>query len=234
MIQSAEGLDLSVCELGGSFLKWTLKTHPWARSRVPVYHIRHTPVLVDHVGSAPGRQNRALLPRADPAQMLSSEIEGAVRRIEKRVLALLAITESCGEAEAVRHLAPGNCHWLLELPAPAGMQTLDCRARHVELFAQRSSCYFVRLPADRIAAEQNPLRRKEAIAGTGGEGVTYDPSNSADVPPLGIALTKRRRPTRRDSFDKLEMSADNLKAAVKKVDNSAAAVEVALKRLMPA
>jgi hypothetical protein len=30
------------------------------------------------------------------------------------------------------------------------------------------------------------------------------------------------------------MSADNLKAAVKKVDNSAAAVEVALKRLMPA
>jgi hypothetical protein len=49
-----------------------------------------------------------------------------------------------------------------------------------------------------------------------------------------IALTKRRRPTRRDPFDKLEMSADNLKAAVKKVDNSAAAVEVALKGLMAA
>jgi hypothetical protein len=51
---------------------------------------------------------------------------------------------------------------------------------------------------------------------------------------LGIALTKRRRPTRPDSFDKFEMSADNLKAAVKKVDNSAAAVEVALKGLMAA
>ena len=51
---------------------------------------------------------------------------------------------------------------------------------------------------------------------------------------LGIALTKRRRPTRPDSFDKFEMSADNLKAAVKKVDNSAEAVEVALKRLMAA
>ena len=54
------------------------------------------------------------------------------------------------------------------------------------------------------------------------------------MPPLGIALTKRRRPTRPDSFDKFEMSADNLKAAVKKVDNSAEAVEVALKRLMAA
>jgi hypothetical protein len=49
-----------------------------------------------------------------------------------------------------------------------------------------------------------------------------------------VALTKRRRPTRRDSFEKFEMSADNLKAAVKKVDNSAAAVEVALKGLMAA
>ena len=51
---------------------------------------------------------------------------------------------------------------------------------------------------------------------------------------LGIALTKRRRPTRPDSFDKFEMSADNLKAAVNKVDNSAAAVEIALKRLKAA
>jgi hypothetical protein len=48
---------------------------------------------------------------------------------------------------------------------------------------------------------------------------------------LGIALTKRRRP---ESFEKFEMSADNLKAAVKKVDNSAEAVEVALRRLMAA
>ena len=37
-----------------------------------------------------------------------------------------------------------------------------------------------------------------------------------------------------DSFDKFEMSAANLKAAVKKVDRSAAAVKVALKRLMAA
>jgi hypothetical protein len=37
-----------------------------------------------------------------------------------------------------------------------------------------------------------------------------------------------------DSFDKFEMSAANLKAAVKKVDRSAAAVEVALKRLTAA
>jgi hypothetical protein len=49
-----------------------------------------------------------------------------------------------------------------------------------------------------------------------------------------IALTKRRRPTMRGSFENFEMSADNLKAAVKKVDNSAEAVEVALKGLMAA
>ena len=58
-----------------------------------------------------------------------------------------------------------------------------------------------------------------------------------------IALTKGGRPNspalrkdyaRRDSFEKFEMSANNLKAAVKKVDNSAAAVEVALKGLMAA
>src|SRR5215467_9573438 len=141
------------------------KTHPWARSRVRFYDIRDAPVLVDHIGGAPGRQNRALLPGADPAQMFTGEVEGAVRRIKKRVRALLAIAESRGEAEAVRHLAPGNCHWLLELPAPAGMQPLDCRARHVELFGQRPACYLVRLPADRIGAEQNPLCRKEAVAG---------------------------------------------------------------------
>src|SRR5262249_31452071 len=92
-----------------------LKTHPWARSRLRVYHIHRAPVLVDHVGGAPGRQNRALLPGADPTQMFTGEVEGAVRRIEERVIALLATTESRGEAEAVRHLAPGNCHWLLEL-----------------------------------------------------------------------------------------------------------------------
>jgi hypothetical protein len=58
-----------------------------------------------------------------------------------------------------------------------------------------------------------------------------------------IALTKRGRPNApalrkayasRDSFDKFEMSANNLKAAVNKVDNSAAAVEIALKRLKAA
>src|SRR5262245_60198205 len=81
----------------------TLKTHPRARSRLRVYHIHSAPVLVDHIGSAPGRQNRALLPRADPAQMFTGEVEGAVRRIEERVFALLAMTESRGEAEAVRH-----------------------------------------------------------------------------------------------------------------------------------
>ena len=60
---------------------------------------------------------------------------------------------------------------------------------------------------------------------------------------LCIALTKRGRPhapalrkgyASRDSFDKFEMLADNLKAAVNKVDNSAAAVEVALKGLTAA
>src|SRR5262249_48107409 len=132
-------------------------------SRVRVY--RRTPLLIDHIGGAPGRQNRTLLPGADPAQMLTGEVKGAVRRIEERVLAFLAIAESRSEAEAVRHLAPCNCHRLLELPTSAGMQTLDCRARHVELFGQRPACYFVRLPANRIAAEQNPLRREEAVAG---------------------------------------------------------------------
>jgi hypothetical protein len=60
---------------------------------------------------------------------------------------------------------------------------------------------------------------------------------------LGIALTKRGGPNAptlrkdyasRDSFDKFEMSADNLKSAAKKVDDSAAVVEVALKGLMAA
>jgi len=60
---------------------------------------------------------------------------------------------------------------------------------------------------------------------------------------LCIAVTKRRRPSApargksyasRDSFDKFETSAANLKAAVKKVEKSAAAVEVALKGLMAA
>jgi hypothetical protein len=60
---------------------------------------------------------------------------------------------------------------------------------------------------------------------------------------LSIALTTRGRPNvpavregyaSRDSIDKFEMSANNLKAAAKKVDNSAAAVEVALKRLLAA
>src|SRR5262249_61504386 len=120
-------------------------------------HSRPAPVLAVHIGAERGRHNRALLRGADPAKMFTGEVQGAVRRIEERVLALLATTESRGEAEAVRHLAPGNCHWLLELPAPARMQTLNCRARHVELFAQRPVCYFVRLPADRITAEQNPL-----------------------------------------------------------------------------
>jgi hypothetical protein len=60
---------------------------------------------------------------------------------------------------------------------------------------------------------------------------------------LCIALTRRGQPNAPglrksyascDSFDKLDMSAANLKAAVKKVDRSAAAVEVALKGLMAA
>ena len=62
---------------------------------------------------------------------------------------------------------------------------------------------------------------------------------------LCSALTKRGRRDRsgaaldkvyasRESFEKFQVSADNLKAAVKKVDNSAAAVEVALKGLMAA
>jgi hypothetical protein len=61
---------------------------------------------------------------------------------------------------------------------------------------------------------------------------------------LSSAFTKRGRRDRpraaldnyasRDSFEKFQVSANNLKAAVKKVDNSAAAVEVALKGLMAA
>ena len=72
----------------------------------------------------------------------------------------------------------------------------------------------------------------------------YDPSNSTDgAAVFCIALTKRGRPNppelrksyaSRDSFDKFEMSAANLKAAVKKVERSAAAVKVALKGLMAA
>src|SRR5262249_2647691 len=67
---------LSIFELLAA-AKWTLKTHPRARSRLRVYHIHRAPVLVDHIGSAPGRQNRALLPGADPAQMFTGEVEGA-------------------------------------------------------------------------------------------------------------------------------------------------------------
>ena len=54
---------------------------------------------------------------------------------------------------------------------------------------------------------------------------------------LCIALTKQGRPNAlalRKGYAGVEMSAANLKAAVKKVDRSAAAVEVALKRLMAA
>src|SRR4029077_9983547 len=77
--------------------------------------------------------------------MFHSEVEGAVRRIEERVLALLVTAEPRGEAEAVRHLAPGNRHRLFQLPAPARMQTLDCRPRHVELFGRRPACEFTPL-----------------------------------------------------------------------------------------
>ena len=84
----------------------------------------------------------------------------------------------------------------------------------------------------------------EVFSSTGGEGATYDLVNNADgAAVFCIALTKRGRPNApalrkayasRDSFDKFEMSANNLKAAVNKVDNSAAAVEIALKRLKAA
>ena len=60
-----------------------------------------------------------------------------------------------------------------------------------------------------------------------------DPSNSADGCRRAWHRTYKTE-TRPDSFEKFEMSADNLKAAVNKVDNSAEAVEVALKRLMAA
>jgi hypothetical protein len=47
------------------FRLW-IASSSWRRSPVLlVYNLRRTPVLVDHVGGAPGRQNRALLPGAE-------------------------------------------------------------------------------------------------------------------------------------------------------------------------
>ena len=76
------------------------------------------------------------------------------------------------------------------------------------------------------------------------KGATYDPSNSTDgcrdvlyrTYKTGTAKRSglRKSYASRDSFDKFEMSANNLRAAAKKVDNSAAAVEVALKQLLVA
>ena len=95
-----------------------------------------------------------------------------------------------------------------------------------------------------IVAWVGTAKRETRFSSTGSEGATYDPVNNADgCRGVRIALTKRGRPNApalrkayasRDSFDKFEMSANNLKAAVNKVDNSAAAVEIALKRLKAA
>src|SRR5262249_57312941 len=95
--------------------------------------------------------------------MLAGEVERAVGRIEQRVCALLPVTEARVEAEAVRHLAPGDRDGLLELPAPARMQTLDGRARHIELLAQRPARQLVRRVADHIGSEQDSLGRNEAV-----------------------------------------------------------------------
>jgi len=50
----------------------------------------------------------------------------------------------------------------------------------------------------------------------------------------GSAVSRDKLDAGRHSLEKVEMAADNLKAAAKKVDESAAAVEIALKGLMAA
>jgi hypothetical protein len=113
-----------------------------------------------------------------------------------------------------------------------------CRFRRAEQRISRSNNIGAR---SRLRARQfvvawvGTANREWRFSSTGTEGATYDPSNNSDGCRGALYRTyKSRRTTRLDSFEKFEMSADNLKAAVKKVDNSAAAVEVALKGLMAA
>src|SRR6185436_20148216 len=97
--------------------------------RAPLSSALRSPVLVDHVDRPPRRQNRALLPGAELAQMLAGEIERAIRLVEQRIGAFLARQPARGNAEAVRHLAPGDRHGPFELAAATRMQTVDRRAR---------------------------------------------------------------------------------------------------------
>src|SRR6478736_269618 len=119
-----------------SFPNLMFSRRSWRRpsERPPSPSLR-APVLVDHVDRPPRRQNRALLPGTELAQMFAGEIERAIRLVEQRIGALLARLPARGDAEAVRHLAPGDRHGLFELAAAAGMQTLDRRARQLELLA---------------------------------------------------------------------------------------------------
>src|SRR5712671_7685654 len=96
------------------------------------------PVLVDHVRRPPRGEDGALLPGAELAQMFAGEVERAVRFVEQRVRVLLAGTPARGNAEAVRHLAPGHRHRLFQLAATAGMQAFDGRSRQLELLLQRT------------------------------------------------------------------------------------------------
>jgi hypothetical protein len=93
-----------------------------------------------------------------------------------------------------------------------------------------------------IVAWVGTAKRETRFSSTGSEGAIWS-IMLAVAAVFCIALTRRGRPNApalrkayasRDSFDKFEMSANNLKAAVNKVDNSAAAVEIALKRLKAA
>src|SRR3954462_13210825 len=120
----------------GSFPNLMFSSRSWRRpsGRPPLSPLR-SPALVDHVDRPPRRENCALLPGAELAQMFAGEIERAVWLVEQRVGALLARLPARGDAEAVRHLAPGDRHRLFELAAAAGMQTLDRRARQLKLLA---------------------------------------------------------------------------------------------------
>src|SRR5712691_8775061 len=83
------------------------------------------PLLVDHVDRAVGGKNSTFLPGADLAEVLPGKVEWPVRRIEQRVIAVLARAVARGDPEAVGHLRPGHGHRLLQLPAMARVQAFD-------------------------------------------------------------------------------------------------------------
>src|ERR1700690_3572085 len=86
------------------------------------------------------RESRAFLPGNDLAAMIPGEEDGAVRFKELFVRAVVVSrTPCCGGSAAdprpkvKRNLAPVHVHGLAELPAAAGMQSLDRGAGCVQL-----------------------------------------------------------------------------------------------------